>query len=584
MSQVLIAPPMSAAMTMTFKEFPPRNLPSPTPQFNEQVPSGERILVSQLAHLASQHHTSEYNRLKFGPGGCSMTYTPLSICAPQHVRCVAMRQLQTLNRQLWWPAGNTINQTSSENPTDQFSARKQARLSNNAPQDFDFLDFPPPDRVLPSLNHPLTVNLQEELTMAISSPLSIIDITPPNQSNLIFATKTSKSHPINISPIVPFELLPLITSHLVPSPPQTSYMFNLPPSLLLNYLVSHVLPSDTPRSYPLMRVHNSNLQIPTNGPGPPESHHTTAISPCESPQAKVTSPANADCINSTKPLLPPLDFPDVLFDTHPLRERPHSAPPSLSQPKSILEGLTMSPPAITELISAMSSNIVNTSGKEIGKGVQKHDFSLPLLPALGNILLSSCPGKKVRLTGPVKGRGAICRDLEQDLQRIKAIGVGCIVCCLDDDELEYLGASWTKYRTTAHALGLDILRIPMPEGFSPMSPAILDQQLSYAIDSYTLKGIPILVHCRGGVGRAGLVACCWLLKLGLCGWISDPDDQSSAYENGVITKVRKDTLMMVERAISVVRRRRSVKAIETYEQVKFLVEFVEFMRLGGRRV
>lgn len=83
-------------------------------------------------------------------------------------------------------------------------------------------------------------------------------------------------------------------------------------------------------------------------------------------------------------------------------------------------------------------------------------------------------------------------------------------------------------------------------------------------------------------GRAGLVACCWLLKLGLCGWISDPEDQSSAYENGSIVKVRKDTLMMVERAISVVRRRRSVKAIETYEQVKFLVEFVEYMRSSGR--
>ena len=69
-------------------------------------------------------------------------------------------------------------------------------------------------------------------------------------------------------------------------------------------------------------------------------------------------------------------------------------------------------------------------------------------PALGNLYLSSCPGKKgganviaafehgfinnvikVRLTGPVRGRGAICRDLKQDLRRIKALGVGCIVWC-----------------------------------------------------------------------------------------------------------------------------------------------------------
>jgi hypothetical protein len=75
------------------------------------------------------------------------------------------------------------------------------------------------------------------------------------------------------------------------------------------------------------------------------------------------------------------------------------------------------------------------------------DPSEPPCPALGNFYLSSCPGKKgvahvtnafgrgftnnltmqVRLTGPVRGRGAICRDLKQDLRRIKVLGVGCIV-------------------------------------------------------------------------------------------------------------------------------------------------------------
>lgn len=46
---------------------------------------------------------------------------------------------------------------------------------------------------------------------------------------------------------------------------------------------------------------------------------------------------------------------------------------------------------------------------------------------IGNLLLSSCPGKKVRLDGPVRGRAAICRDLKLDLGRIKEMGVGCIV-------------------------------------------------------------------------------------------------------------------------------------------------------------
>lgn len=46
---------------------------------------------------------------------------------------------------------------------------------------------------------------------------------------------------------------------------------------------------------------------------------------------------------------------------------------------------------------------------------------------LGNMLLSSCPGKRLRMEGPVKGRAPVCRDLETDLRRIKDEGVGCLV-------------------------------------------------------------------------------------------------------------------------------------------------------------
>jgi len=46
---------------------------------------------------------------------------------------------------------------------------------------------------------------------------------------------------------------------------------------------------------------------------------------------------------------------------------------------------------------------------------------------IGNLLLSSCPGKRLRMDGPVKGRPPVCRDLETDLRRIKSEGVGCLV-------------------------------------------------------------------------------------------------------------------------------------------------------------
>jgi hypothetical protein len=67
-----------------------------------------------------------------------------------------------------------------------------------------------------------------------------------------------------------------------------------------------------------------------------------------------------------------------------------------------------------------------------------------------------------------------------------------------------------------------------------------------------------------------------MLKLGLCGWASARDNTVPA--DG---QVRRDTLEQVERAIGIVRRRRSLKAIETYEQVKFLVGYVDYLR-GNR--
>ncbi|KAF9222636.1 phosphatases II [Gyrodon lividus] len=218
---------------------------------------------------------------------------------------------------------------------------------------------------------------------------------------------------------------------------------------------------------------------------------------------------------------------------------------------------------------------------------------------LGNLLLSSCPGKKVRLSGPVRGRGTVYRDLDVDIRRMKNLGAQCVVCCLDDEELEFLGISWTEYCRAAHQEGLDVLRIPLPEGLAPLSPESLDADLHRIIERYTLQGISVLVHCRGGVGRAGLFACCWMLKLGLCGWIEtdvgprpagastepevkDGDTPEKMFQWDSNTVVRRDTLQLVERAIGVVRRRRSVKAIETLEQVQFLVEYVDYLRAYGR--
>lgn len=298
---------------------------------------------------------------------------------------------------------------------------------------------------------------------------------------------------------------------------------------------------------------------------------------------------------------------------------------------------TLSLPSITS--SDPSSQYLSQSQLAAQNSQTHLSLSNPPSPYIGNLLLSSCPGKKVRLSGPVRGRGAICRDLGLDLHRIYSIGVRAVVCCLNDEELSYLGAPWEEYEREADRLGLEVYRLPMAEGFAPTNVQEMDAALTSVVEDCTLKGTNVLVHCRGGVGRAGLIACGWLLKMGFVGdegaydgrrakregrWshaghageeegrlgggeregriiegaaeivhrttassnggVAHPNEVSS---NGSMSAEEEEQecteiLETVRSLIETIRRRRSPKAIETAEQVRFLVEYVTYLHRQER--
>lgn len=156
------------------------------------------------------------------------------------------------------------------------------------------------------------------------------------------------------------------------------------------------------------------------------------------------------------------------------------------------------------------------------------------------------------------------RDVRADLQRaVSHAGVKAVICCLDDKELALLGAPWDEYSAVAAELGLIVYRLPILEGFAPHSPAVLDAVLTRVISRHTLRGETVLSHCRGGVGRAGLVGCCWIVKAGLVD-LPESNDET-------------EILRCVERVVDIMRRRRSVKAIETPEQVKFILSYIRYL-------
>ncbi|KAG2228022.1 hypothetical protein INT45_012046 [Circinella minor] len=174
----------------------------------------------------------------------------------------------------------------------------------------------------------------------------------------------------------------------------------------------------------------------------------------------------------------------------------------------------------------------------------------PLARPMGNLALSSCPGKKVRLTGPSRGRAAINRDLDLDFGRMRSLGITTLVCCLNDTELDFLGASWPKYCESATRNGMQVIRLPMIEGGCPNSIEEIDAVIQ-AVNVKIRQGENVLAHCRGGVGRAGVFACCWLLKNLYC--------------------------LSGERSIRYVRTRRSPKAIETMRQAEFIIHYSQYI-------
>ncbi|KAI0356307.1 phosphatases II, partial [Trametes cingulata] len=500
----------------------------------------------KLGKLASQHHASEYNRLKYGPNGSPFAYVPYSMQMPDHYQEMQAHQTRCSQERAWWPseskrdAERTVP-SSSAKCTVAKNMRPLANISDSGAE----------------------VDLQEQLSAAISAPIITLPGSQCNAQSHASAPpahwQTSETHPIVISTIIPSELLPMISSHLERCTNDFPIVFRLPRSHLLHRIMPRSV--DPVPSIPVPPPVVSPLHPPCPPPRPPSSQSIAKTLKLPSffwvhPTVKRAFLGSAGTSRASTGKRPrPASFAASSAASYPdLQSEAHKRP-------SVIRG-------------SSSPLLVNVAGKVPDIPVTLPAITIPEVPPipsvgsvslLGNLYMSSCPGKKVRLDGPVRGRSTVCRDLRADLRRIKDVGVACIVCLLDDNELQSLGVTWTEYVQVAGELGIDLLRMPIPEGLPPNDPALLDSHLSKLIEAYTLRGFAILVHCRGGVGRAGIIACCWMLKLGLCGWLDAEG-------------VDPGTMRLIERMIAVVRRRRSPKAIETYEQVKFLADYIEFLR------
>jgi len=143
------------------------------------------------------------------------------------------------------------------------------------------------------------------------------------------------------------------------------------------------------------------------------------------------------------------------------------------------------------------------------------------------------------------------RDLEADLDRLKELGATTLVPLVEDDELVYL-----KIPTLVEAAqkrGLEVKRFPFHDGGVPKDMKKTVEFINEICDRFK-KGERIVMHCNGGLGRAGTMAACVRMALGL-----DADSET---------------------AIQSVRKARGPRAIENKSQEEFIGKFIKAWARG----
>ncbi len=132
-------------------------------------------------------------------------------------------------------------------------------------------------------------------------------------------------------------------------------------------------------------------------------------------------------------------------------------------------------------------------------------------PATGvadRVGLTLAPGKRDRHAMT----GAWERDLGADLRRLREdYGCGLLVPLLEDGELADLGIE--RLVPAAESLGCGVLRLPIADGGTPPSPAGAAALVAGIVEA-ARGGTHVVVHCKGGLGRAGTIGACVLVALG----------------------------------------------------------------------
>ena len=137
--------------------------------------------------------------------------------------------------------------------------------------------------------------------------------------------------------------------------------------------------------------------------------------------------------------------------------------------------------------------------------------NLPIRVAFVPEAISSTPGRLGMTFAPGKKDGWWNRDLATDLARLRDVyHTDRLVSLVEQHELRMLQIEPLVERATA--LGIEVIRFPIVDVSIPeLDPAL---ELAHDLIAGLRAGRCTVVHCRGGIGRAGTIAACTLVAGG----------------------------------------------------------------------
>ncbi len=134
---------------------------------------------------------------------------------------------------------------------------------------------------------------------------------------------------------------------------------------------------------------------------------------------------------------------------------------------------------------------------------------LPVAGAGGMVGVTFCPGKR----GDSVFERPWARDIDADLDVVQHWGARAVLTLIEEHEMRLLDVPDLGQRIASR--GIAWHHLPIVDGTAP-GPSFEQawRVAGRSVVDALMQGGKVLVHCRGGLGRAGTVAACLLVEFG----------------------------------------------------------------------